>query len=483
MTKTQSKTRKNNGSIVTLVLAAATMIVLPLGLYSFEVSRLCLAQAQLRSATDAAALAAAQLIAQGVDDEAAVQKKAIEAGFNFFKRNMVASTLLSDSKVSASVGSDNPETGKATFNITFDANRRVHADASFGLQSAFSGMLGIATHTVRAGSLAGASGMEGDVVLVVDMSGSMGNATQSVVVSRFVHPVTGKLTHKIVGNTNIPPAFGRYNSPTVVPDPKTVDWSKSPKFSQLQNAPESVKIAALLEAKEGHLEDGNIFKSSHADQSDLSNYIQPGRGYQAEFQKLALQSIEPLNSQKEAINQFLQDMQGSQDVHVSLVTYASEVSTGMDMKDNYETTKDHHLPMVNLNKNESRIDQIMDAINPAPTFDNTNTGGAVLEAVSILTGSAHRENAAKTIVLLTDGKPNVGPDPYAAAKIAGQKGIKLYTVGFFRTAAAQNGGPQVLNNMVANAGNGSKAFLAPDIPTLKDALEKISKGVPSLINQ
>jgi Ca-activated chloride channel family protein len=40
------------------------------------------------------------------------------------------------------------------------------------------------------------------------------------------------------------------------------------------------------------------------------------------------------------------------------------------------------------------------------------------------------------IILLTDGRRTIGPDPLAAAKLAADRGVKVYTVGFGRTDAS-----------------------------------------------
>jgi Ca-activated chloride channel family protein len=37
------------------------------------------------------------------------------------------------------------------------------------------------------------------------------------------------------------------------------------------------------------------------------------------------------------------------------------------------------------------------------------------------------------IILLTDGQSNVGPDPIEAARIAAERGVRVYTVGFGTT--------------------------------------------------
>lgn len=476
------KMRSGKGTVVVLVLSLAIMVILPIGLYGFEIARLFLAQAQLRSACDAAALAGALIMSkESTDSEAEKKAKAKEAALNFFRRNLVVSGSLADAILSGSVKNDNPTQGKSTFDLDFESEGRVRALASFGLQSAFGGMLGVNTNTIRANSVAGHGGLEGDVVVVVDLSGSMGGMTQSVIFSRAYNAVTKKIDYKTSAPVGGLAIFGPTGMESAIPVPSQVDFSKSPLFAPIQHAPNSVKTAALVEAKLGNLENEGAFRSSHNDHSELATYLKPHDGFQEEYQKLAMNAVEPLSSEKAALKDFLSASDGS-DMHAALVTYGSEVSTGNDHKDNYKTKSGHKLPIVNLNKETPRLSDVIDAINPAPLFSATNTGGALMQAADMLEANGHRETAPKTIVLLTDGMPNVGPMPDQVAPILAKRGIRVLTIGFFFTPYSQKDGPGVLNSLVAKVGNGSRAFIAPDVPQLKDALRRISNGSPTLVN-
>ena len=476
------KMRSERGSIVTLVLALAIMVILPIGLYGFEISRLFLAQAQLRSACDAAALAGALVMSkESTDSETEKKARAKEAALNFFRRNLVASGSLADAALSASVNNDNPGQGKSSFDLDFEGEGRVRALASFGLSSAFGGMLGVNSNTIRANSVAGHGGLEGDVAIVVDLSGSMGDMSQSVIFTRAYNAATKKIDYRTSGPVGGSAIFGPTGIESAIPVPSQVDFSKSPLFAPVQHAPESIKTAALVEAKLGNLENENAFRSSHNEHSDLATYIKPHEGFQEEYQKLAMKGVEPLSSEKAALKDFLTASDGS-DMHAALVTYAQDVSSGNDRKDSFKTKAGHQLPIVNFNKDNARLSDVVDAINPSPLFNATNTGGALLQAAEMLEGNGHRESAPKTIVLLTDGMPNCGPMPDQVAPILAKKGIRVLTIGFFFTPYSQKDGPAVLNSLVAKIGNGSRAFIAPDVPKLKDALRRISNGSPTLVN-
>ena len=77
--------------------------------------------------------------------------------------------------------------------------------------------------------------------------------------------------------------------------------------------------------------------------------------------------------------------------------------------------------------------------------------------------------------------PTTG-SPKALAKEAGEKGIRLFAIGFFRTPYTRVAGSKTLKAMVAACGNGSKMYTAPDLPTLQDVLAKISHGTLALLN-
>ena len=484
----QAKTRSQNGMMMILVLVIAIMFILPSGLFAFDVARINLAQSQLRTATDSAVLAAAGAFSRSPEKDEKAKEEAKKIALMYFKRNLVSGGSLNETKLSSSVDTDNPELGNATLDLVFEENdERVRAKASYGILPAFANFLGLGKHTIRANSLSGAAGLEGDVVIVVDLSGSMVAASQSQLVSRSTDPNTGKPSYSFQGNVAGPANFNEQGSADqgsvrILPDPSKLDFNKSNLMQSLQNAPAHIKMAAMHEAKAGNLDSPAAFKNAGLDKTELANYIKPGDGYSEDYQRLALSVAQPLASEKDAINNFVAQLQAGKDVHVGLITYASAVSGTGDHKDKFSTKSGHKLPSVELSKGNSRFEDVVDSIAPTPTFNNTNTGGAVEAAIEMLTGGKHREGASKTIVLLTDGMPNVGPSPYTAAKKAGEKGIRLYTVGFFHTANAQQSGPNVLNAMVAEAGNGSKAFNAPDVPTLNDALAQISRGGVSLIN-
>lgn len=473
--------RKTSGSFMVTAFVSAILVILPLGLYAFEVARLNLAAFQLRVATDAAALAGAIYMQDVNFDDPNERSKAKEAALAFLKRNLVSGVSLANTQVSQSVEQDSPISGGSSFDLHFNKDSTVTAVAAFGLQPAFAKFLGLDSVPVRVNSTAGPGGLIGDICIVVDLSGSMEFGTRSVIYGRSFSG--GKLRHSIAGNTSVPPSFGEVDSEFVIPDPNTLDFTRAEKFKKFANAPFQVKLAALVEAKRGNLESIDKYKKGRADRSVLAdfNFI-PEPGYQDEYQKLALSAVQPLSDEKDVLADFLQRVGVNPDAHFSLITYSTGVST-REGHDSYSTRAGFRHPRVDLNNSQGRSEDINAALAPAPTFRSTATGDAVLEAIKMLNGDQHRAGVQKSIVLLTDGMANHGSDPIKAAKLAGQKDIKLYTVGFFHTKYSQTDGKKLLNNMVAAAGNGSKNYFAPDIPTLKEVLHSVANGDVSLINK
>ena len=466
-----------------MILIAANMIILPLGLFGFEMSRLNMATKQLKAATDAAALAAASFLANSSGSSESNMQKAKQLGLDFYKKNMVMSVMLSKSAISPTVDSDSPDTGEGTFDLVLDsATGRVTAKGAFGLEPAFGKYLGLGTAPIHTHSLAGYEGLEGDICVVVDISDSMTSNSSSVVVRRTYDRGANKVTYRVVRDAKAVPTLGRLGSAPAIPPPETAQFNQSPLFQRLANASTDVKVAAMVEAKRGNLESQAAFTSSGANTGVLNGFVTPEAGFKAAYQKVAMKQVQPLADEKTALEEFIAGLGSSGEAHLSLVTFGGRNSVPPDKKDDFSTFSGHHYPHVELDKGSDKRDLVMASLAPALTFNGTDTKGGMQEAIRILEGPAHRPEVQKTIILLTDGVPTTG-SPKPAAKEAGEKGIRLFAIGFFQTATARRSGPKTLRAMVAACGNGSKMYLAPDLPTLQDVLKQISHGTLALINE
>lgn len=509
MTKETNTGRSKSGFIV-IATYLGFLFLLPLGLFAFEVLRIQLCQHQLLAITDAAALAGSSYLSDPTTQELGASqalKNAKKQALLYVRRNVAAAYDLSNTDLSDTVDTDTPKKGIATCDIIYDAERKiVTAKAALGVEPAFGRFLGAGTVPVRAQSHAGVETLDGDVVIVFDMSRSMGFATKSVWASRewdsaegkYVYEVKKKLTTDSADDQTLPafPNF-RYD---VVPDPELVDFSSSPKLKNLAEAPLDIKLAALVESKMGNLESKEIFESSKAASSELAKFITPGPGFQDDYQKLALANTQPLADAKSAVSEFVAQTSQTKNIHTALVAFSGMVSRGretsqqQDVYDSYSTRKFFRLPNIELNKNEPKQTDVIKAIGPSPCFTQTNTGDALRAAMDMLKGDGHRKSVAKSIILLTDGKPNppngnytIGlKDAVDVATEAGKSGIHIYGVGFFPSYYAQDereNGPKALNQIVAAAGKGSRVFNAPDVPSLRSILHSLgNSGIPALVD-
>ena len=498
---------RNRGFIV-IATYLGFLFLLPLGLYAFEVMRIYLCQGQLRAVTDAAALAGATFLADpsnaDLEPKVALQK-AKELALEYVRRNCAASYDLGETSISESVDSDQPKKGISTYDLLYDKEKKlVTAKAALGVEPAFGKFLGLSSVPVHAVSHAGVGSLDGDVVIIFDLSRSMGFATKSVWIERQWDPTTKKLSHTIkkVLRTNTSaketlPAFPNTRF-DVVPDPNFADFSVSDKLKGLANASIETKLAALVEAKDGNLESQSKFLSSHSTDTELPRYLNPAPGFQDDYQKIALAATQPLADAKGALNEFVSKVSGVKTVHLSLVTFSNGVSRQDSQQDTYDTfatRSGFRLPNIELNSEDSKSGKIGTALNPSPVFNETNTGKAIETATAMLQGAGHRKNAPKSILLLTDGRPNPpGGAGYFtglrqaedAAKKAGEAGIKIFAVGFFHTSYSEDelrNGPAAMSAIVSAAGNGSRSFTASDVPSLKHILQRIAENQVALVNE
>lgn len=472
-------TRSRKGATAVLVLIAALLILLPIGLFGFEVGRLNLATKQLKSATDSAALAAALFLSNASDSDL---QKAKEMGLEFVKKNTVMSTLLQNTKISSSVDTDQLKTGEGSFDLLVDnTTGRVTAKAAFGLEPAFGGFLGLGTQTIRSDSIAGFSGLDGDVVICVDISDSMTLASRSTIARRVVDAKAKTVSYKVVRDARAVASLGRLGAKAAIPRLSEAKYELSPLFNAIKDKSDEIKAGAFIEAKRGNLENDAIFASSGAINGPLKGIVTPQAGWQRDYQKLGLQAVQPIADVKTAVSEFVGQINGNDNLHLGLVTFGGRNSEGPDAKDDFSTFKKHKYPHVALAKNENKQQLVVDTLGPSVTFNGTDMKGSIDEATKMLTSDQSRKLVPKTIILFTDGIPTTG-SPKRKAKIAGEKGIRIYAIGFFTTRYSRNG-RKILQAIVAAAGNGSKFYFPQESKEIITIFKQIGKGSISLINR
>jgi uncharacterized protein YegL len=123
----------------------------------------------------------------------------------------------------------------------------------------------------------------------------------------------------------------------------------------------------------------------------------------------------PFADARKAATMFLDNMVSNSQVGV--VSYATDC------------TIDHPLTLLNASDNKPLI---KDAINALSTGGDTAMGDGMLNASRILTGeldSNARNYSRKIMIVLTDGRTNVGTDPMSALAHAQANDITVYTIG------------------------------------------------------
>jgi Ca-activated chloride channel family protein len=174
---TQNEPADRRGAM--LVLIAATMILFMIFVaFSIDIAHMHLAKTELRSATDAAAKAAAQELSRTQDVRAAIR-----VGSEVAAANQVNNVplRLSDSDFAFGRSNENAVTGRFDFSIATTpinsvqvVGRRTTGSLSGAVPLFFGSVFGVPIFEPQ--STATATYVDRDVVLVVDRSGSMAGA-------------------------------------------------------------------------------------------------------------------------------------------------------------------------------------------------------------------------------------------------------------------------------------------------------------------
>jgi Mg-chelatase subunit ChlD len=149
-----------------------------------------------------------------------------------------------------------------------------------------------------------------------------------------------------------------------------------------------------------------------------------------------------------------------QDERVALVTYGGDVSR--------ETQ---------LSTDLSGIAPGIDKTTKSLQRQRTGIGGGIQEGVAALNAPGYsRPWAVKLLLVLTDGRHNIGLDPETAVTAAFQSGITVYTITF------SNDADQDRMKKIAVMGGGMHLH-APDGPALKKLFSDVVTGMPMLLVQ
>lgn len=145
---------------------------------------------------------------------------------------------------------------------------------------------------------------------------------------------------------------------------------------------------------------------------------------------------------------------------VALTTYSSDVRQEMELTTNY-----------------SLIVQALDVHTQSYLGAMTNIGGGIDGGrVAVQTGAMARPWATKILVVMTDGRHNIGQDPEPAARQAAQEGCTIYTITFSQEANRSR------MQSVARMGSG-RHYHAANGQELIAAFESIARSFPTLLVQ
>ncbi len=140
----------------------------------------------------------------------------------------------------------------------------------------------------------------------------------------------------------------------------------------------------------------------------------------------------------------------------------------------FDTTGRYRLP---LSTNYTSINNEVNSISSAPLVGWTNLGEGLQIAHHQLVNSPEASaHAARTIILLTDGQPNVGPDPFAEAQACRADKITIHTISY------SNFADSTLMQQIATE-TGGEYYHAPSSFQLQQAFEKIGRDLPVLLTQ
>ena len=170
-----------------------------------------------------------------------------------------------------------------------------------------------------------------------------------------------------------------------------------------------------------------------------------------------------------AVEAFLQELEKSvQEEHVGLVSYSSNLSS---CGYNYKISQID----CGLAKDYSPVRNAMAALSNKPVKGATAIGAGVDDGIKVLTGPDVRPYVQKTMVLLTDGLQNTGPEPLLSAQVAATKGIIIHTITFSSDA-------DIARMEAVAAATGGRHFHADDMKTLVDVFKEVA-AVPVLITE
>lgn len=534
----QKKQRSEKGQAVALpMLMLGLMVVMVVGMFSFELSRTAVAREQLRTATEAAALAGAATLAGSPSPDISIsQKNAIAAAKAMFKQNEIFGASLKNTI--EGTGNLQAEQAYLTFQFIDPQNnnapvaagdpkgKALEVKSEYGLPSVAGKLIGLGNTTLPLESRATGGVGQLDVVFCFDCSSSMRFHTYTTTVKRTWNANTGKIDYVETAHSNYSPSGGMQPQqiyslnaslrgendnakpgnfpPGVAADngytDQVVNFNEQNNFSSTSEGGfEFPSVAVLVEASRGNLENEAVFESSGA-KTSLGAIVTPKAGYQAKYFELARKHTHPWAEAESAAQEFFTLMSNNTRAHFGLVAFnqqagQNEQTTFTDEKVGTAYpqggSKAFALPAISLKpeQDKTNADEVKAAVGTLVPDGNTNIGASIERANRMFEDKVSRPNAKRAIVLFTDGTPSQGQplsgDPLQncrlAAQQAKQKGIAIYSVGLALDPSELQSQKSVLTMITNTAGNGGQFFQVTNASNLSRAFGAIARNLTQIV--
>jgi Ca-activated chloride channel homolog len=169
-----------------------------------------------------------------------------------------------------------------------------------------------------------------------------------------------------------------------------------------------------------------------------------------------------------AMEAFLQELdKTSQDERVGMASYSS---------DTVECGFTYRISQIDsdLSGNYDTIRNVMKNLSSRPVKGRTAISAGLDEGIKVLTGKKARPFAVKTMVLMTDGIHNLGPEPVLSAQSAAKKDIVIHTITF-------SGDADIKRMQDVASATGGRHFHAPTAADLARIFKEIASTLPVLL--
>jgi Mg-chelatase subunit ChlD len=155
---------------------------------------------------------------------------------------------------------------------------------------------------------------------------------------------------------------------------------------------------------------------------------------------------------------------------VGLVSYSSDTSS---CGNTYKiSTIDADLTVSDYKK----VRDEMARMSSKPVKGSTAISAGLDNGIKVLTGNQVRPFAVRSMILMTDGIHNLGPEPILSARNAAAKGIVIHTITFSSDA-------DIRRMEDVAAATGGKHFHADDLTELLKAFKEIAATLPVLTTE